>query len=248
MRNIAYQSDEIARYFTHNRVRWQQFYESERRIIEQLRLGPRHTVLDIGCGCGGLGMVLRDQLGIRNYTGVEINKLAADAAQELNPQANIICGDIVELSRNALHGKRFDVVFSLSCVDWNVRFSDMLIAAWDHVVPGGHLVSTFRLTVEEACDDIERSYQFINAEGKREGERACYVVLNAKSLMEQLGGFDPSRINAYGYWGAPSGTAVTPYERLCFAAFSVRKRKSDDVVPLFRHLELPAEILDAVGA
>jgi SAM-dependent methyltransferase len=247
MRNIAYQTSEIARYFAQNRVTWQQFYESERRIIEQLHLGPDHTVLDIGCGCGGLGMALRDQFGIRDYTGVEINKLAADAARTLNPQAKILCGDILELSGNALRGTRFDAVFSLSCVDWNVRFSDMLIAAWNQVAPGGHLVSTFRLTDENACDDIERSYQFINSEGKLEGERACYVVLNAKSLMEELGSFDPSRINAYGYWGAPSGTAVTPYKRLCFAAFSVRKRKPDDVVPLHRDLDLPAEILDDVG-
>jgi SAM-dependent methyltransferase len=247
MKNIVYQSSEIARYFAHNRVKWQQFYESERRIIEQLHLGSEHTVLDIGCGCGGLGMALRDQFGIRDYTGVEINKLAADAARTLNPQAKILFGDILELSGNALRGKRFDAVFSLSCVDWNVRFSDMLIAAWNQVAPGGHLVSTFRLTVEEGCGDIERSHQFINSEGTLKGERACYVVLNAKSLMEELGRFDPSRINAYGYWGAPSGTAVTPYERLCFAAFSVRKRKPDDVVPLFRHLDLPAEILEAVG-
>lgn len=248
MKNIVYQSSEIARYFAHHRVKWQQFYESERRIIEQLHLGPDHTVLDIGCGCGGLGMALRDQFKVRDYTGVEINESAADAARTLNPQANILCGDILELSGNALRAKHFDAVFSLSCVDWNVQFADMLNAAWNHVAPGGHLVSTFRLTVEEGCGDIERSYQFINSEGTLEGERACYVVLNAKSLMEELGRFDPSRINAYGYWGAPSGTAVTPYARLCFAAFSVRKRKPDDVLPVLRHLDLPAEILGALGS
>ena len=246
MKNIAYQTDQIARYFAQNRVAWQQFYESERVIIEQLGLDRDDEILDIGCGCGGLGLALRDRFGIEKYTGVEINQAAAEAGRVLNPQAQILCGDILNLSRNMLHDKRFDVVFSLSCVDWNVRFSEMLAAAWNHVLPSGHLVSTFRLTGEEGCDDINRSYQYINYDGIREGERASYVVLNAQSLLRQLAEFNPSEIDAYGYWGAPSVTAVTPYERLCFAAFSIRKRKSDDAGTPRCHLNLPAEILDVM--
>lgn len=247
MKNINYQTDEIARYFARHRVAWQQFYDSERCIIEQLHLGRSQSILDLGCGCGGLGLALRDRFEIKNYTGVEINKLAAETARKLNPNAHILYGDILDLSRDALYGERFDVVFSLSCVDWNIQFSDMLAVAWNHVLPGGYLVSTFRLSAGEGCNDIERSYQYINFERKLEGERASYVVLNAKALVELLRSFDPSEINAYGYWGAPSSTAVTPYERLCFAAFSVRKRASGDVTPLSYRLELPVEILDVVG-
>lgn len=243
MKNIVYQTDQLARYFTQNRVTWQQFYESERSIISQLHLGSHHEVLDVGCGCSGLGVALRDQFGIEKYTGVEINTKAAEAGRMMNPNANIMCGDILDLSQNTLHDKRFDVVFSLSCVDWNIRFSDMLAAVWDHVLPGGHLVSTFRLTVGGGCNDIDRSYQYINFDGNMEGERASYVVLNANALIEALISFDPSEINAYGYWGAPSATAVTPYERLCFAAFSIRKRKVGDVEALRFKLDIPEEIL-----
>jgi hypothetical protein len=76
---------------------------------------------------------------------------------------------------------------------------------------GGYLVSTFRLTDGEGCNDISRSYQYINFDGILEGELASYVVLNAKDLLQHLRIFDPSEINAYGYWGAPSATAVKPY-------------------------------------
>lgn len=248
MKNIIYQTDQIARHFARNRVTWQQFYESERVIIDQLHLDQHHQILDIGCGCGGLGMALRDQFGIENYTGVEINTSAAEAGRVMNPKAHIVCGDILDLGQNAFHDKRFDVVFSLSCVDWNVRFSDMLAAAWNYVSPGGHLVATFRLTGEEGCSDFERSYQYINFDGILEGERASYVVLNAKTLIEQLVTFNPSKIKAYGYWGAPSITAVTPYETLCFAALSIRKRKPYDVGALRCQLELPAEILEVLGS
>lgn len=247
--NIVYRTEEMARHFSRHRVKWQQFYESERVIIAQLQLQPRHSVLDIGCGCGGLGVALRDQFGIETYTGVEINPPAAAAGRKLNPRAQILCGDILELSQTALHDRRFDVVCSLSCVDWNVRFDEMLISAWNHVLPGGYLVATFRLVVDEGCHDMERSFQYINFEGHLEGERAPYVVLNAKSLLHLLCGFEPSEINAFGYWGAPSPTAVTPYKKICFAAFSVRKRLTDHIGPPLFHLDLPAEIgrLDGLG-
>lgn len=68
----------------------------------------------------------------------------------------------------------------------------------------------------------------------------------AKTLMEQLASFNPSGVKASGYWGIPSTTAVTPYERLCFAAFSIQKKKSDDVRALRCQLDLPAEILNAL--
>lgn len=246
MANIAYKTDRIARYFSHNRISWQQFYESERVIIDRLKLGRDDKILDIGCGCGGLGLALQERFGTTRYTGVEINQSAAEAARELNPGAQILCGDILDLSRAELHDKVFDVVFSLSCVDWNIDFSAMLAAAWLHVRPGGHLVATFRLTDEQGCSDFDRSYQYINYEGIREGERANYVVVNADELIQQLAKCSPAAIDAYGYWGPPSATAITPYQRLCFAAVSVRKRSTDEIEALRLDLQLPAEILHSL--
>src|SRR2546422_4036304 len=105
MKNIVYQTDRIARYFAQNRVAWQQFYESERVIIDQLGLDHDDEILDIGCGCGGLGLALRDRFKIKNYTGVEINQAAAEAGQRMNPKAHILCGDILNLSQDMLHDK-----------------------------------------------------------------------------------------------------------------------------------------------
>ena len=247
MRNIVYKTDQIARYFAHHRIAWDQFYASERGIVDQLGLGRHQEVLDIGCGCGGLGLALRDRFELENYTGVEINASAAEAARTMNPKARILCGDILDLSQAELGGKRFDVVFSLSCIDWNVQFSAMLAAAWNHVLEGGHLVSTFRLTAEEGCPDLGQFHQFINFDGVLEGERAPYVVVNARYLINHLLSFNPSEIKSYGYWGAPSRTAVTPYGRLCFAAFSIRRRVSNCEGTPHCQLNLPKEILDAMG-
>jgi SAM-dependent methyltransferase len=245
-KNVAYQTDQLARYFSQNRLAWEQFYESERVIIGGLGLDRRHRILDIGCGCGGLGLALRERFGVERYTGVEISPPAVEAGRALNPNARILSGDILDVTRDALRDERFDAVFSLSCVDWNIRFGDMLAAAWNHVLPGGYLVATFRLTAAEGCNDVSRSFQYVNYEGKLEGEHASYVVLNAQTLMQQLANFNPSDIVAYGYMGAPSATAVTPYASLCFAAVAIRKRAAADDGALRYRLDLPSAIRDMI--
>lgn len=241
-KNIEYQTDQLSYYYNVNRVTWEQFYESERVIISQLGLTKNCTILDIGCGCGGLGLALRDQFDVQNYTGVEINSFAAEAAKTMNSKAQIYRGDILDLSENILNEKQFDVVFSLSCVDWNVQFDEMLISAWGLVRPGGKLVATFRLTTDEGCKDIRHSYQYVNFDGIMEGEIANYVVLNVSEILQQLLAFNPLGISAYGYWGTPSKTVVTPYETICFSAFSIIKREPTDNNPVNHNLDFPEEI------
>jgi SAM-dependent methyltransferase len=240
-RNISYRTDQLARFFVRNRVTWEQFYESERVIIEKLNLDGHRTVLDIGCGCGGLGLALRERFGVRRYTGVDINPQAAAAGSAMNPDARIVCGDILELRKDELGADGFDLVISLGCIDWNVCFDEMLATAWSLVVPGGHLVVTVRLTEGEGCNDFSRSYQYINYDMVREGERAAYIVVNARSLLRRLRDFQPGEIRGFGYWGPPSKTAVTPYERLCFSAFSLRKR-TEPSGECIVDLDLPPEI------
>ena len=240
--NIHYQTEEISHYYSTHRTTWDQFYESERAVITRLKPDPSASVLDIGCGCGGLGMALRESFGVMDYSGVEINLTAAEAGRRLNPEAKIYHGDILELGSRELADKHYLIVVSLSCIDFNVLFTDMLSAAWERVAPGGFLVSTFRLTDGAGFNDITHSYQYINFEGKLEGERAPYIIHNAETLLRRMLAFDPSEIYSYGYWGAPSETAVTPCERICFAAFSLQKRKPGNTGPINLTFELPDEI------
>jgi precorrin-6B methylase 2 len=242
-KNIVYKTEEIARFFAENRVTWEQFYESEKIVIEGLGIAGSDSILDIGCVCGGLGLALKEKFGTINYTGIEINELAAHKAETMNPSAVVLCGDFLEISEIEIFGKVFDVVFSLSCFDWNIQFDEMLLAAWSHVAQGGSLVATFRIVATEGCDDMNRSYQYINYDGELAGEKAAYVVLNAKALFDKLVALSPASIAAYGYFGTPSGTAVTPYEDICFTAISITKRQGSDNVELRLDLQLPTEIL-----
>lgn len=242
-KNIEYTTPKIADYYANSRIKWEQFYESEKIIIQGLGIKSRDSVLDISCGCGGLGLALKEKFGTTNYTGIEINVLAARKAQVMNPSASIICGDFLEISKLDISEKVFDIVFSLSCFDWTTQFDEMLLVAWNHVAQGGSLIATFRIVAIEGCDDMKKSYQYINYDGKLTEEKAAYVVLNAKELFAKLAAFSPSSITTYGYFGIPSQTAITPYEEICFTTISVTKREVSNIVQPHLDLQLPNEIL-----
>ena len=57
---------------------------------------------------------------------------------------------------------------------------------------------------------------------------ANYVVLNSGDALDTLKSLTPSPsfILGYGYWGKPSPTAVTPFDKLVFTVFAVKKSNS----------------------
>jgi SAM-dependent methyltransferase len=241
--NIHYASPEIERFYREHRTRWSEFYESERMMFERLQLNAPAKVLDIGCGCGGLGLALRERFGIKDYTGIEINAQSVETARRMNPAGRFLNADVLAVSAVALPDTTYDLVVSLSCIDWNVEFDRMLARAWDFVKPGGHFLSSFRITSGKSISDISRSYQYINFAGKHEGETAPYVVLNFKDLLTRLNALHPAQISGYGYWGAPSATAVTVYEKICFAVLALEKPAQPVVADAKLDLQLPDEIL-----
>ena len=113
MTNIKYKTDQIEKYFSTNRVVWSDLYESEKIIINDLTLNGDTQVLDIGCGCGGLGIILRDKFGVKNYTGIEINELAAYSARRMNPEAKIYAADFLSIN-NEFKDKNIDFIELLS--------------------------------------------------------------------------------------------------------------------------------------
>jgi SAM-dependent methyltransferase len=240
--NIEYKSPEIERFYREHRTRWEHFYESERVVFKRLGIDENTSVLDIGCGCGGLGLALKERFGVTRYTGVEINVRAAKAAEEICPWARFVAADILAPPPGSLELASFDVVVSLSCIDWNVRFDEMLAAAYAYVRKGGHFVSSFRLTTGPSELDGSRSFQHINFDGKKEGEVAPYVVLNTADLLARLTALEPQRIGGFGYWGHPSPTAVTPFSAVGFAVVAVEKADSPSKKPIVE-LDLPADLL-----
>ena len=219
-RNKIYKTNEIAKYFSNNRIKWSQLYRSEQLIIDKADIKSDSSILDVGCACGGLGLILRDKYGVNNYTGIEINKKAYNYAKRLYPSGQYFNIDVLNLKNNQTKIGLFDFVFSLSCIDWNVEFNKMLKKIYSYVSEEGKLIISLRLTNKPTISDINNSFQYINYSNRQVGEKASYIVLNANDFLDLIAeNLDPQSIFGYGYYGPPSSTAITIYDTICFAVF-----------------------------
>ena len=238
--NIVYSTSEIFKFYSENRIKWSQFYPSEKNVLEYVNPKSDTKVLDIGCGCGGLGMALKEKFGIKDYTGIDINKKAIKKAIDLNPLGNFLNEDFLEISSSKI--KNNNLIISLSCIDWNIEFKSMLQKAWS-ILEEGKFILSIRLTNKDGINDIKKSYQFINFNGNNEGEIAPYNIYNFKKWFSEIKTLSNiSEIYCYGYNGKPAKTAITPYKEVCFAVFSLSKVK-DFNGELRENIKLPIEFL-----
>jgi SAM-dependent methyltransferase len=255
-KNIKYKTDRIAAYYGAYRNKCTDYYDSERWIFDKVAGTDRRLgrVLDVGCAVGGLGFALSEHYLLTEYVGVDINSQAIEIARTSKSSCQVgmcrfECGDILEVDTIPVEG--FDNVFSLSCADWNVMTIEIINRCWRYVAKGGHFILTLRLTSEASRWDISESFQYIcfgnEVKGCMEGvEKAPYVVLNVNEALTILSQLDPkpTLLVAYGYWGQPSLSARTPYQRLCFTALAVKKGNSEEQhVETVSELHLPTGLL-----
>jgi SAM-dependent methyltransferase len=254
-RNIAYHTDAIASYFGANRRQWNQFYPSERWIIERVAEKRKSfgRILDVGCACGGLAAALGGRYEVEHFTGIDINRQAiqvAAASQDISVPVTFIHGDVAE--ETSLEGTVFDTVFNLSCADWNVDFAGILRKSWSYVAPGGVMIISLRLTDGLGERDFLRSYQYIHygdaAAIPPDAEKAAYVVLNVSEALAEISQLDPEHVTGYGYWGSPSATARTDFGRLVFSVFAVQKGlgEKSPAQPVLE-LRLPGDVWNRGG-
>lgn len=247
MANFTYQTDELVRFYSSNRVRWDQFYPSERVIFDEVakRFGPPRTVLDAGCAVGGLGLALQERFGsLEVYTGVDSNRqVIALAERQARPWQQFVCADVATAS---LPKEAVQWVVSLGCADWSMEPVSTIHHLWGKVAPDGFLIVSLRLTNVAGMCDPATSYQRISFfDDSKSAETAPYVVFNVTEAIGLLGSLGPDLILGYGYWGPPSRTAVTPYERLVFTVFALHRPVSMETEPAAPRIELrvPADLL-----
>lgn len=249
--NIKYANDDFVAFYSNNRRTWGEFYESERYMFDKIfsRFDEPFSLLDAGCGCGGLGNALSEKFAVKFYKGLDINEQQIKWASEnsgLSVPCEFVCADIAEYEDK----EQFDVVVSLSCVDYNVEVEKMIESAWRRVKPGGYFISSIRLTTKESINDIGRAFQYINYEsnkiyqgGIEHSEIANYVVFSLDDILRVFGGLEnaPVGIEAYGYWRPHSKTAVIEYDELCMSVFALRKADGNEAADgvMNVNLELP---------
>lgn len=242
-KNIVYKSEQLLSFYKNNRKSWGDFYPSEKWVFQKIAKQNKGfgDVLDVGCGCGGLALALGKQFTINSYTGIDINRQMIEWAKIkllLPMPSKFVLGDIIHKRFN----KRYDSVISLSCVDWNILTIKMINACWQKVKPGGYFIISLRLTAGKTINNIKESYQFINFnKSKEKPEIANYVVFNFNDAIILLSSLLPSPglLGAYGYWGKPSSTAVTPFSRIFFTVFYLKKKMTSRSTSLKYELNFP---------
>ena len=249
LENIEYTTQEIVEYFGNNRIKWDDFYKSEQKIFTRVlrRYDKTTRILDVGCAAGGLGYALSERFGITEYTGMDINRPVIEFAEQqqipVGACFQFVHGDIVNDS-HLVGSHQFDIVVSLSCVDWNLCPEKSVKACWAKVKPGGYFIISLRLTPEEGVNDINKSYQpiiFSYAKASGNEEKANYVVYNTLGALNMVNSLNPNSIEVYGYWGKPSKTAVTQSKKLIFSVFAIQKREMESPSKVKLNLELPVD-------
>lgn len=226
MSNIVYKTSALVEFFNTHRYQWEDFYDSEKTIMDRImrKKSTPFSVLDVGCGCGGLGRALSDRFTLSFYKGMDINRqniefAVVQTSKKIKCKNEFILEDVVKTKDKKL----YDMVISLGCVDWNVDTNEMINKCWERVAEGGYFVLSVRLTNQEGINDIKESYQKISRK-EDDNEVANYVVFNYSDILEKLSSLgNVKEIEGYGYWGAPSATAITKYDRLCFSVLAVQK-------------------------
>ena len=251
-RNIVYKSEGIFRLFDGYRDKWDDFYLSEHWAFDKI-VSIKKTfgrVLDVGCGMGGLGLAISSRYPVKEYHGVDINAQVIDRAKEKQSRfkvpVTLQCEDI--LKARDLHKESYDTVFSLSCADWNIETKSIIDRCWQYVKPGGFFVISLRLSSSQGINNIKKSYQPIEWDYKgKPTETANYVVFNVREFFRMVGAFKPqaSNVYGYGYWGAPSKTAVTPYKKLVFGVVIIQKKEiHDKKMEIISQFKFPLDLYD----
>lgn len=230
MGNRKYDAPGLAGFYAVARNHLEDFYPSEQWAFERLGLNSTVSVLDLGAACGGLGMTLHSNFGVVDYVGIEIHAVAAQLAGERVRSWGGCCieGDLLDAT--SLLADRglptaFDVVFSLSCVDWNTEVRRNVLAAWNLVRPGGSLVVSLRLHPTLCLVDMSTSWQPTSPDQAplSESERAPYTLISISAAREFLRALKAERVIVNGYWGVPSPSAQTPATEVMFAVAIVVK-------------------------
>lgn len=245
-RNIVYKSSQIRDFFKDHRKNWDELYPSEKWVFEKTYTmrGFLGNLLDVGCACGGLGRALDEQSFISSYTGIDINSESIEFASKnikLTVPLQFVSGDIVTWNTK----ERYDTVVSLSCADWNIETESIIQSCWERVKDNGYFIISLRLTSGKSINDIERSYQYIDFTGtENKPEIANYVVFSFQDITKILLSLKPlpDLIGAYGYWGKPSHTAVTIYNKIVFAVFYLRKSIKKEENSIQCEFSLPVEL------
>ena len=154
--------------------------EGSRALVEMMSSEPRESILDLGCGWGGLGLLAARKVGARRLTMIDANARAVEmarrnAAKYGPPETEVRLESDVESLQGANGVGSFDAVVTNPPYGTDFRVPDLFISmAWRALKPGGRMWLVAKANehlprrVEETFGNIEvlrrRGYSILTAQ------------------------------------------------------------------------------------
>tara|TARA_B100000768_G_C11174755_1_gene330311 strand:- start:70 stop:816 length:747 start_codon:yes stop_codon:yes gene_type:complete len=221
----------IKDFFSKTRNNFNDFYPSEKEVIQKVidKFDTNINILDLGCATGGLYQALKEKSENISYTGVDIDQNAISFAKQKFKEAKFINSDFNDFLDQ--EKEKFDIIFSLSCLDWNLNdssikgFNEEVTNIFKSVKEGGYLIFSIRLTEFDTLYNSKESYQIIKS--TKEKLKASYSIISYEDLNKLIFSIRVTEIIASGFKGKPSKSAITPYEKIDFAVFALKQNKTN---------------------
>jgi SAM-dependent methyltransferase len=168
-------------------------------VVDELRLSPGDTLLDLACGRGGYGLEIASRTGA-HLVGVDFSaeavRQAAEQAERLGRPADFRTGDL------AATGLDPHSVTGVLCVD-AIQFAEQPAAAYEEMrrvlVPGGRAVLTCWEPVDPADAGLPDRLRAVDLRGGLTGagfaqvdvrERAAWRAAE-RAMWEEAAALDP---------------------------------------------------------
>jgi SAM-dependent methyltransferase len=143
------------------------------------------SVLEVGCGEGGVGFRLAERY---DYVGVEPDPESCAVARSRITSGHVHCGDI-----SAVAGERFDVVCAFEVLE-HIDDDRAAVTEWcQHLNPGGHLVLS-----------VPAHPHRFGASDEAVGHHRRYEVGGLRGLLQEAGLTDVHVL----LYGVPLGYAL----------------------------------------
>ena len=154
------EAHEINNIFQFKRLKWNQLYESERAVLNKVKLNAEDVALDIGHEPGALSLILKETYNINNCIAVTDDYSSIQEAYIVNPDTKILSCDVNTYLNSSSNIASFDLILGLHKNDKVGYFQKLVFDAFKLLKPGGYFIGTCRLTDGDTVNDENISSAF----------------------------------------------------------------------------------------
>lgn len=203
-------------------------------------------LIDVGCACGGLYPALLQINKNIIYSGLDIDKESIDFAKSTYKNIDFYNTDFMSFFKTS--SIKYDIIISLSCIDWNTidsdfEFQDVIQMLFDNLKTEGSLIISLRIHKTRSYFNSKKSFQILTQGEKK--IKASYGVISETELLKCLKSLNIKKLTASAFYGKPSSTAITPEKKLLFCVLGITKGKKE-INEIEYSLEVPDDFRNAL--